>query len=96
MTARVEGDRVVLAYGGTGTLEVLDGAGDSTASDLGLTGTLAAGETRFGANVNYATAATKLSRLLASRTAEVARMWVVPTRMRRVTSANRMIAFSAR
>ncbi|KAF0241771.1 MAG: flagellar hook-associated protein, partial [Planctomycetota bacterium] len=63
VTARAEGDRVVLAYGGTGTLEVLDGAGDSTASDLGLTGTLAAGESRFGANVNYVTAATKLALL---------------------------------
>ncbi|MEK7466933.1 MAG: flagellar filament capping protein FliD [Planctomycetota bacterium] len=63
VTARVEGDRVVLAYGGTGSLEVLDGAGDSTASDLGLTGTLAAGETRFGANVNHVTAATKLALL---------------------------------
>jgi flagellar capping protein FliD len=63
VTAGVEGDRVVLNYGGTGTLEVLNGAGDSTASDLGLTGTLAAGETRFGANVNYVTAATKLATL---------------------------------
>ncbi|MCE9581863.1 MAG: flagellar filament capping protein FliD [Planctomycetes bacterium] len=63
MTARVEGDRVLLTYAGTGSLEVLNGTGDTTASDLGLTGTLAAGETRFGANVNVVTAATKLAAL---------------------------------
>ena len=49
--------------GGTGTLEVLDGAGDTAAADLGLAGTLSAGETRFGAPVNFVTAATLLSSL---------------------------------
>ena len=63
VSARVEGDRVLLQYSGTGTLEVLNGAGDTTASDFGLAGTLAAGETRFGANVNFITASTSLSTL---------------------------------
>lgn len=63
VTARVEGDRLVLQYAGTGTLEVLDGAGDTTATDLGVAGTVAAGETLFGSNVNTVTAATKLALL---------------------------------
>jgi hypothetical protein len=64
VAASVEGDRIALTYLGTGSLEVLDGAGDTTATDFGLTGpALAAGETRRGANVNHATAATKLAAL---------------------------------
>lgn len=63
VAARVEGDRIVLQYAGAGSLEVLDGAGDTTATDLGLTGAVAAGETLFGSNVNVVTAATKLALL---------------------------------
>ncbi len=63
VTARVEGDRLVLSYAGTGSLEILDGAGDTTASDLGLTATLAAGESRFGSSVNFVTATTALAQL---------------------------------
>lgn len=63
VTARVEGDRVVLSYGGTGSLEVLDGAGDTTGTDLGLTGTIAAGGTHVGANVNRVASTTALAQL---------------------------------
>lgn len=53
VTARADGDRLIITddSGGSGSLTVANGAGDTTATDLGIAGTVA-GATLTGTNIN--------------------------------------------
>ncbi len=64
LSAAIQNDRIVItdSTGGSGTLTVTNVGGDTTATDLGLTGT-ASGNTLTGADVNQINMSTELSTL---------------------------------